>query len=115
MDGNKVLTMENWGNIQVRPFTDLNTQKWKIEVLCSGEINLYNVGVLSNKNLWNGPWKYDCRSGLLRGRNGAHAVNAGFWQNKQIKYKRTEDTNEATNVPLDRYRWRMIPEKKVHH
>jgi len=115
MDGDQVLTMEKgkWEKIQLRPFTDLDTQKWKIQVLCSGEINLFNVGIRPNVPLRNGPWKYDCRSGLLRGKNGAWALNAGFWQTLDIKYKRIR--GQSTNVPGDRYRWRMIPDKKVHH
>jgi len=107
-----VLTAEN-GGLRLRPFTGQDTQKWMFGLLCTEELSLVNV--LTGQELYNGPWKYNCKDGLLQGENGLYAFskkaggkNKRFLQTKFIKFLKTKDTKETTNVPWKWYRWRLF-------
>merc|ERR1712002_1398627 len=107
-----VLTAEN-GGVRLRPLTGLDNQKWRFGLLCTEELSLVNVG--TGQELYNGPWKYNCKDGLLQGGNGLYAfskraggVNKRFLQTQNIKFLKTKDTKETTNVPWKWYRWRLF-------
>jgi len=110
---NLFLTAEN-GGVRLRSFTGSDNQKWQFGLLCTEELRLVNVG--TGQELYNGPWKYNCKDGIFQGENGLYAKskkagrgNKTFFQDKKIKFLKTKDTKENTNVPWKWYRWAFLP------
>ena len=111
---NLVLTAVN-GGLRLRPFMGLDTQRWKFGLLCTEELILVNVQ--TGEELYNGPWKYNCKDGLLQGQNGLYAFskkaggkNKWFHQTMAVKFLKDKKTRETTNVPWKWYRWNLFSE-----